>query len=98
MVFAAFLRLMLVQACLLAAWLCMAMGLPAQAQTMMNANINGLYLGGHWGAGVGVAGATTTTGSEGVNSDTSTIANSSDGSTWKSSIRRDRAVSTQPPK
>lgn len=59
---AALFRIMRVQACLLGAWLCVAMGMPAQAQTMMNANINGLYLGGHWGAGVGVAGATTTTG------------------------------------
>ena len=35
---------------------------PVSAQTMMNANINGLYLGGHLGAGVGIAGHTTTTG------------------------------------
>jgi outer membrane immunogenic protein len=35
------------------------------AQTMMNANINGLYLGGHLGVGVGVAGQTTTTGTLG---------------------------------
>ena len=32
------------------------------AQTMMNANLNGLYLGGHLGAGIGIAGSTTTTG------------------------------------
>ena len=36
-----------------------------RAQTMMNANINGLYLGGHLGVGVGTAGNTTTTGTLG---------------------------------
>ena len=42
--------------------------------------------------------ANTTTCSEGVNSVTSTIANSSAGSTWNNSIKRDSAVSTAPPK
>ena len=41
------------------------MSSSVQAQTMMNANINGLYLGGHLGVGVGVAGNTTTTGTLG---------------------------------
>ena len=45
------------------ALLCQATSL--RAQTMMNANINGLYLGGHLGVGVGMAGHTTTTGTLG---------------------------------
>lgn len=42
--------------------LAVSMPISAHAQTMMNTNINGLYLGGHWGVGVGAAGQTTTTG------------------------------------
>ena len=47
------------------AWVIAGASSSGQAQTMMNANINGLYLGGHLGVGVGAAGNTTTTGTLG---------------------------------
>jgi outer membrane immunogenic protein len=62
MVFATVLRKTFRLLSFLGAFLCLGSVSPARAQTMMNANINGLYLGGHWGAGIGIAGATTTTG------------------------------------
>jgi outer membrane immunogenic protein len=45
-------------------WVGAFIALPStlHAQAMMNANMNGLYLGGHLGVGIGSAGNTTTTG------------------------------------